>query len=212
MVAGFEIRPATPEEAPTLALINRIAFNDVATWNLLMTDVDPDDVTKLFLAIAAKRMADGNVTYVSTVDKETGTILGATAVYVPIKEKDTALNPEMPAGVNEKLAAHVFGEILQETRKYGYDPEKHCHRVGAFILPEYQRKGLGSALSRECDVIADEVGVDIYVSAYESSLKMFENAGFVRLGHVDTKFGEYGGPNTSFRTHFLKRYAPATAS
>lgn len=147
MVAGFEIRPATPEEAPTLALINRIAFNDVATWNLLMTDVDPDDVTKLFLAIAAKRMADGNVTYVSTVDKETGyadafpcirslqwltegisTILGATAVYVPIKEKDTALNPEMPAGVNEKLAAHVFGEILQETRKYGYDPEKHCRK------------------------------------------------------------------------------------
>lgn len=72
MVAGFEIRPATPEEAPALARINSIAFNDVATWNLLMKDVDPDDVIKLLLAITAKRMADGNVTYVSAVDKETG--------------------------------------------------------------------------------------------------------------------------------------------
>lgn len=85
-------------------------------------------------------------------------------------------------------------------------------RVGAFILPEYQRKGLGSALSRECDVIADEVGVDTYVSAYESSLKMFESAGFVRLGHIETNLGEYGGPNTAFRTYVLKRDAPATAS
>lgn len=81
-------------------------------------------------------------------------------------------------------------------------------RVGAFILPEYQRKGFGSALSRECDVIADEVGVDTYVAAYESSLKMFEKAGFVRLGHLDTNLGEYGGPNTSFRTYVLKRDAP----
>lgn len=72
MLAGFEIRPATPEEAPALALINRIAFNDVATWDLLFKDVDTDDVTKLLLAITAKRMADGNVTYVSAVDKETG--------------------------------------------------------------------------------------------------------------------------------------------
>ncbi|KAJ2978547.1 hypothetical protein NQ176_g3761 [Zarea fungicola] len=212
MIPGFEIRRATPEDAPALALVNCIAFDKSnIMWKQLFKDVDQDDVIELVIGLIRKRMADGNVTFHVAVEKETNTIVGGGGLAVPMKKPDTQFKPKMPAKVNEKLAAHFFNNVLTSSKSQGYDPEKHCHRVGAFVLPEYQRKGLGSALTREGNAIADDAGAPTYVVTYDAAVRMFEGSGFVQLGHLDTDLEEFGGlPNVTSRTYALVRETPSS--
>lgn len=153
MIPGFEIRRATPEDAPALALVNCIAFDKSnIMWKQLFKDVDQDDVIELVIGLIRKRMADGNVTFHVAVEKETkytplavldmmsqlllthlSTIVGGGGLAVPMKKPDTQFKPKMPAKVNEKLAAHFFNNVLTSSKSQGYDPEKHCRKL--LLLP-----------------------------------------------------------------------------
>lgn len=148
MVPGFEIRRATPEDAPELARINCIAFDkDNVMWKHLFQDVDQEEVIELVLGLIRKRMADGNVTFHVAVEKETkytplavlniiplfllthiSTIVGGGGLSVPMRKPDTQFKPKMPAKVNEKLAAHFFSSVLTSSKSQGYDSEKHCRK------------------------------------------------------------------------------------
>jgi GNAT superfamily N-acetyltransferase len=65
-------------------------------------------------------------------------------------------------------------------------------RNGTFVLPEYQRKGVGTMLSLVCNEIADRAGSKTFVTARPNSLHMLQKTGFEILAEnvIDmTKFG-----------------------
>ena len=55
-------------------------------------------------------------------------------------------------------------------------------RMGTHVLPEYQRQGLGSWLTRHCNSIADEHQAKTYVAAGCKSKGMFKALGFKKFG------------------------------
>lgn len=78
----------------------------------------------------------------------------------------------------------------------------YAGRAGTFIAPEYQKRGLGTRLTRHCNAIADEAGSSTYVTAIsEVALCMFEKEGFAKLGSLDTNLEEFDGQELLTRSY-----------
>jgi len=61
------------------------------------------------------------------------------------------------------------------------------------VHPNFQRKGLGTWLTRHCNALADKDGCKTYVGATPQSLGMFRKLGFEILGENNLDMVKYGG-------------------
>lgn len=73
------------------------------------------------------------------------------------------------------------------------------------VHTDYQRKGLGSLLTRHCNEIADKAGGRTFVIARPASKHMFESHGFRVLGSEDLDMTKYGGDENDGRAWVLVR-------
>jgi N-acetylglutamate synthase-like GNAT family acetyltransferase len=71
--------------------------------------------------------------------------------------------------------------------------------------PDYQRKGLGSWLTRYCNELADKTGGKTFVVARPNSKNMFESHGFYALGSEDIDMTKYGGNKSEGKSRVLVR-------
>ena len=78
-------------------------------------------------------------------------------------------------------------------------------RKGTMVHPDYQRKGLGSWLTRHCNEVADKTGGKTFVGARPSSKRMFESQGFRILGSEDINMTKYGGNEGQGKSWVLVR-------
>ncbi len=78
-------------------------------------------------------------------------------------------------------------------------------RKGTMVHPDYQRKGLGSWLTRHCNEVADKIGGKTFVVARPSSKHMFESQGFRVLGSEDLDMTKYGGNESDGKSWVLVR-------
>ncbi|KAF2094603.1 hypothetical protein NA57DRAFT_80402 [Rhizodiscina lignyota] len=109
------------------------------------------------------------------------------------KEKEMASGKILPPpapGMHEGLMKEMFA-FLGCAAPYGYDPEKDFHRRGTMVDPDYQRRGLGTLLTKYCNKIADEAGARTFVPARPSSKHMFEQCGFVVLDEFPIDMKKY---------------------
>lgn len=65
-------------------------------------------------------------------------------------------------------------------------------RMGTHVLPEYQRRGLGSWLTKHCNSIADAHNAKTYVTAGCKSRGMFKALGFKKFGEFDPHAERWG--------------------
>lgn len=77
------------------------------------------------------------------------------------------------------------------------------------VLPEYQKRGFATALTKHCNTIADKSGDRTWVSARPTSVKMFRDNGFVDVGTVDAHLERWGGSREKSTTWILVRAAPS---
>jgi N-acetylglutamate synthase-like GNAT family acetyltransferase len=73
------------------------------------------------------------------------------------------------------------------------------------VHPDYQRKGLGSWLTRYCNEVADKIGGKTFVVARPTSKRMFESHGFRVLGSEDIGMTKYGGNESDGNSWVLVR-------
>lgn len=77
------------------------------------------------------------------------------------------------------------------------------------VHPDFQKMGLGTALTRHANAIADASLVRTWVPARPTSYKLFLNEGFVVKGVVDSHMERWGGSKELSLTRFLCREPPA---
>ena len=71
--------------------------------------------------------------------------------------------------------------------------------------PDFQKKGLGSRLTRHCNEIADKTGAQTWVVARPSSLHMFETLGYKIVDREDIAMENYGGEKDGGKDWVLVR-------
>ncbi|KAH8807340.1 hypothetical protein F5884DRAFT_789029 [Xylogone sp. PMI_703] len=171
----------------------------------MMQEVDPSELHKFLINLYAEKIKQPEMTYYKVVDLDTGRLAGCTGLSMPIAEPPAEKHPPMPQGIQEKLAGQFFGVMLGRSKNFGFDPTKHCHRVGTFVHPDYQRQGVGTLLTRHCNKVADEAGFPTYVGAASTSAVLFRKEGFQEIDCLETKIEDFGGPKGVDRSYVLLR-------
>jgi ribosomal protein S18 acetylase RimI-like enzyme len=62
-----------------------------------------------------------------------------------------------------------------------------------YVLPEYQRKGIGSALTRYLEDVASRIGIkQLRLVTFEKAfwaVKFYEKHGYVQIGKIERRWG-----------------------
>lgn len=124
--------------------------------------------------------------------------------------KDMALSTEMPPvlpGTNME-AFHSMFEMLNGAHQYGYNPEEDFHRKGTTIHPDFQKKGLGTVLTKVWNEVTDKSGDRTWCPCRPTSIKMFREHGFKDVGVIDANLERWGGSRENSLTYITLRYPP----
>jgi N-acetylglutamate synthase-like GNAT family acetyltransferase len=78
-------------------------------------------------------------------------------------------------------------------------------RRTTMILPEAQKHGLGSLLTRRCNQVADEAGRRTWAGVRPSSIEMFRSLGFEDVKMVRTPVERWGGSEELGKSWLLCR-------
>lgn len=73
-------------------------------------------------------------------------------------------------------------------------------RVGTFVDPEFQGRGIADALTGYSNKYTDNLGIPVFVNTVPSSLQLFKRHGFVEQGYLETDLEVYGGAKEIVRT------------
>jgi ribosomal protein S18 acetylase RimI-like enzyme len=74
------------------------------------------------------------------------------------------------------------------------------------VHPDFQKLGLGSALTRHTNAVSDEKPGRTWAPARPSSHKLFNDNGFNDIGSIDHKLERWGGESPS-PTYVVRRDA-----
>lgn len=73
------------------------------------------------------------------------------------------------------------------------------------VHPEFQKLGLGSALTKVTNDIMDRNPGRTWAPARPSSIKMFRNMGFKDIGAQDSHLERWGGTREKSITYIVRR-------
>ncbi|KUJ21521.1 uncharacterized protein LY89DRAFT_777949 [Mollisia scopiformis] len=196
---AFAIHEASVDDAEDLARIYVACHIDDDVWKILTANVKHQDHVEWVANNSRAQYHLPERKVYKVIDTATGKIVAyatLTSPY-PSSEEERATSAStagksLPPGINEGLMKEFFG-MLSSTKAYGYDPDKHFHRKGTMVLPEYQRKGLGTMLNAHCNDLADKAKAATYVAARPNSLPMLQKSGFKILADEKIDMTKYGG-------------------
>ncbi|KAH8598129.1 hypothetical protein B0O99DRAFT_615972 [Bisporella sp. PMI_857] len=210
----YTLSEIDPSDIDEVFQVMERAYKDDEVWAVVIKDVSLEAIHPWVMGTFAPRWTMADRTVFKITDIASKRIAGWTTLQYPWADrplsdelKAIALStdlPPAPEGTN-MVAYQRFFESIYATHGFGYDPEKHFHRQGTMIDPDFQKQGLGTALTHHCNAIADKAGVATYVSARPTSIKMFNDNGFVNIGEHDAHLEEFGGLREKSITKACKR-------
>jgi len=207
---AFTILEAELTDHPALARVFVDCHVDDDIWKHLAGSLTHEEQ----VAFITERRIRGEIWYrkfFKAVDED-GKIVAYAGLtlphHPPSKEEEAKGGAESPppSGLNMGLF-NEFRKILSCADKYGYDPALHFHRAGTFVHPSYQRRGIGTLLSRHCDALADAEGKKTFVVARPNSFRLMAQSGFVVLGSENLDMTKYGGGVEDGKSWILEREA-----
>ncbi|PQE31834.1 GCN5-related N-acetyltransferase protein [Rutstroemia sp. NJR-2017a WRK4] len=215
MSQKYTLVEGTKDDIPALIHVAQEAFRRDTIWRVVIGNVSPEEEHAWLTAFYGKRYSMDDMT-LYIVKNEDGKIVGYTALewpwdikHVPNEFKDMCNSPDPehippPKGVRLDAWKEMF-HLSVMTREYGYDPEKDFHRRSTMILPEAQKQGLGSLLTRRCNQVADEAGRKTWAGVRPSSIGMFRSLGFGEVKVVQTPVERWGGTEEMGKSWLLCR-------
>ncbi len=107
-------------------------------------------------------------------------------------------------------AFQILFEMLGGAHKYGYDENTDFHRKGTTVHPDFQKKGLGTWLTRHWNDVTDKTEDKTWCPCRPTSIKMFRDHGFKDVGVVDGHLERWGGSRKNSLTYITVRYPPGS--
>ena len=205
---SFVLREIVPNDIEEMAALMSLALKKDDMWsNVKGTASDEGERRFIVDWIGPRTRLKDNYEGWKIVETATGKIAAWAMLANLNADNRPALDskpPQPPEGWN-LAAAKVFEErLLSGSRKYGYDPEIHCHRAMTMVHPEFQRRGFGKWISQRCNDSADRAGQVTWCRARPDMTRLLLTMGYELLDMVEIDFRQYGG-NASTQTFCLRR-------
>ena len=133
------------------------------------------------------------IRFAKALDTHTGETIGWSSFYfVEDPEIPLYFAPEWPPNANFALCKHIFtpmNEIRAEFMK-----DKKYVLVGILVvMPEYQRRGIGTRLLDWALKQADENGYPCYIDSSPQGLGLYKKLGWEEVGSAEIDEGDWGG-------------------
>ncbi len=110
-----------------------------------------------------------------------------TSLYVQAKKEGIITTP--PKSPATFVCADEDGSIVGFARIV-YLSEKRARLGNFFVLPDYRRQGIGSALTAYCLALLDEAGKIERVDVYAYHPQMFQKHGFIIVRQYESSYGK----------------------
>ncbi|CAD6505124.1 BgTH12-00619 [Blumeria graminis f. sp. triticale] len=221
---GFRLGEATPNDMPEVWQVFLAAFEKDEQWiGIVRNVVNPADVYPWLCAHFAPRWNFPDIITYKITEDASGAIVGWGALQIPWKYlhpsvmtnrlKAQAMTTELPPplpGMDVESLADLY-RVMDESKKYGYDPENDYHRRGTMIRPDMQKKRFGTFLTQYCNQIVDHTADRLWAPVRPSSLKMFRQNEFVDVGLVDSHHERWGGTREKSMSYILLHSPPGSS-
>ncbi|KAG9238082.1 hypothetical protein BJ875DRAFT_451903 [Amylocarpus encephaloides] len=219
----YKIVEASEADMDEIMRVCQLAFGSDEIWQLAFKACDTEDIHSWLMEHLVPRWNMPDIITYKCQEVSSGKIVAWTALQFPwtqnpkkgdavmTKElKEEALDhslPPQPEGCFEPGLVEFFN-CLGGANDLGYDPETEYHRKGTMVHPDFQKQGLGSALTQRTNDTADKLGSSkTWAPARSTSIKMFRNMGFLDIGEVDGHLERFGVPRKGSITYIVRRDA-----
>ncbi|KAK2013796.1 acetyltransferase [Colletotrichum eremochloae] len=213
-MVAYRIEPCTLADAPALARNNMSAFWTDESWHLLW----PKDTKLDFLIAQATERIPNNLIrdratlrHHKAVDPETGALLGYARWVLPAgyegavewadsqiadvsDEEKRAIKERSDAAWWEPISMNEIDDCTPEKRRILAE-KPYINLDYLAVHPENKGKGVATALVENGIRLAEKMGVDIMILAFEAGLNVYKRLGFkeIHRGYQDnTKYGGQG--------------------
>lgn len=177
---------------------------------------DGYDMAEIFRNIFLTNLERKTVIHVKAVDQDTGKIVGhggwafrgadpatipwkAPSDAKPAMEEKATKPQEEPKPASKEENGGRIDELhaledadMQHWMKEMIPSTAPCIFIaGLQVAPEYQSKGVGSALIKHGNSIADQVGLPVYVHSSDQAWKAYAKFGFTTMKELDIDLDKY---------------------
>lgn len=156
---GLKLEKGSPDDMKEAFQVMLDTYDvDTEIWRILVKDCNHKEILPWTLNTFAGRWTMPDMATYKLVEKISGKIVAFAFMQYPWKYvptmtqemKNIALSHELPPlleGMNPGAFQALF-ESLGGPILHGYDPNEDYHRKGTVVHPDYQKKGLGTCLTK----------------------------------------------------------------
>ncbi|GAQ08119.1 hypothetical protein ALT_5440 [Aspergillus lentulus] len=203
------IRYATEADAPAIAELNIICFQDGPMYRNMFPNIDPLSATPMKISRTYDKLSNPKMHLLVATDSTSNQILGCSRWLMPdtspiwrsesemavLSDEARAKAAQMaqlrPAGMNVAVYDGVMKALEEMRRKYV--------REGDIVLellvthPQHQGKGVGKALLDWGVRMADQKNARIYLEASPEGYPLYRKYGWRDVEDIVIDYSVYGG-------------------
>ncbi|KAL4741642.1 acyl-CoA N-acyltransferase [Aspergillus similis] len=224
----IKIRPAVPSDAPTLAVINIDAFAGQGFISNAFPNLGSDAVHHLKTTRYLQKIAQPRIHVLAAVDEDTGALVGCARWSFPAAgdkdndrdkpaesgaeteaeagSKSESISLPLPEGTNRAVYDGFFETLKEKAKDYLRDDDI----VLDFLTtqPEYQGKGVGTALLRWGIEQADQQQRRIYLEATTEGYPVYVKCGWRGVERIKMDYAQWGGEGSQELTLMVRDPLP----
>ncbi|KAI4215471.1 MAG: hypothetical protein LQ351_001940 [Letrouitia transgressa] len=206
---SFRLLPADITDVPAMMRISKAAFSDDPVVGRIWRDCDKEVQFEHDVRVYGKHMRNRALTgevFTKVVEEETGKLVAWARWRYPCtltpeqereKEAIEQEKPQYPEGTNVELIEEFLGRLNELRSKY-------VDEKAYLVMPEYQRKGLGSLLIRDGLAAADRDNAITYIEASPAGVELYKRHGWKQVDDILIDMAPYGGEGIASEKCFIR--------
>ncbi|KAH1293171.1 hypothetical protein KXX16_003026 [Aspergillus fumigatus] len=208
------IRYATEADAPAIAELNIICFQDGPMYRNMLPNIDPLSATPMKLSRTYDKLANPRMHVLVATDPTSNQILGCARWLMPdasahwrdesemailsddARAKAAQMTQLRPAGMNVAVYEGLFKALEEMRGKYVREGDIGGRGPVLELLvthPQHQGKGVGKALLDWGVRMADQKQARIYLEATPEGYPLYRKCGWRDVEDIVMDYSVYGG-------------------
>lgn len=201
----FELAPAERKDIPRLAHIHVVACLPDNAFALYFAT--PAEFEKRVTDMLEGQVSDPTWQHIKAVDKETGVVAAWASWNTPTDEQIRERDEKAVAMIVDSEKSTVKGDfdfppglpiyVQQDTEKWLEKwtcGKRHMLCKALFTEPSFQRRGIGNALVKYGNQLADQAGLPIFLQGSPFGYPIYAKHGFETVQYLDVDLRKWA-PN-----------------
>ena len=213
----FELSPAERQNIPRLAEIETVACLSDNAFRLSFPT--PTDFTKQVIELLEDQVGDPIWRHIKVVEKETGVLAAWASWKTPtdaqIREQDEKSAAEVEqtqpgsgmGGFDPDAGFLTYVQVVSDRwMKKWTRGKRHIICKALYTEPSFQRQGMGTALVKYGNQLADQKSLPIFVHAMPFGHPIYAKQGFETVQRLDVDLTRFAKSNDKGYGNYRLRY------